>query len=280
MTTQICLLEAQVRGTADAGADNVKCAYATYNASGHALNSGSGSGSASDLDHAHDAVHGTSSDPARSRPAAADSTANNIAWDGSHRRQAGLDLHRFADLLIELGFVNAINLDGGASAAAVVNGSLVSSPTERCADTSIMTVQVSYGSFGAFKLMRAESLVLFVARSSADKDFSYRSHLLHILAHQFLSTNYTRARGRSYRSLACTIATTRPSFTRRQHSSPNAPRPARPPPCLSRCRFSSCCCSRPLCLCSSAAPYRSCRPASAANLTYCSRRRESGACCQ
>ncbi len=141
MTTQICLLEAQVRGTADASADNVKCAYATYNASGHALNDGSGA-SAVDLDHAHDAMHGTSSDPARARPTGADSTANNIAWDGSHRRQAGLDLHRFADLLIELGFVNAINLDGGASAAAVVNGSLVSSPTERCADTSILTVQV------------------------------------------------------------------------------------------------------------------------------------------
>ena len=175
MTTQICLLEAQVRGTADASADNVNCAYATYNASGHALNGGT---SAADLDHAHDAMHGTSSDPARARPTGADSTANNIAWDGSHRRQAGLDLHRFADLLIELGFVNAINLDGGASAAAVVNGSLVSSPTERCADTSILTVQVWRRGCWRFKRTSENQSMLYPLLLQYSRAYVCHDHLL------------------------------------------------------------------------------------------------------
>jgi N-acetylglucosamine-1-phosphodiester alpha-N-acetylglucosaminidase len=51
----------------------------------------------------------------------------------------GMRLTEFADLLIEHGFVNAINLDGGGSATTVVNGTPVSElsdscPVEACTD--------------------------------------------------------------------------------------------------------------------------------------------------
>lgn len=42
----------------------------------------------------------------------------------------GLDLDQFAELLIGMGLVNAINLDGGGSSTSVVNGSVVSASSE------------------------------------------------------------------------------------------------------------------------------------------------------
>ncbi|CAH1779727.1 unnamed protein product [Owenia fusiformis] len=44
----------------------------------------------------------------------------------------GINLWEFADLLIEFGVVNAINLDGGGSATAVINQTLVNYPSDEC----------------------------------------------------------------------------------------------------------------------------------------------------
>lgn len=41
-----------------------------------------------------------------------------------------IDLNGFADLLVTLGLINAVNLDGGGSATAVVNGSVVNYPSD------------------------------------------------------------------------------------------------------------------------------------------------------
>eukprot|EP00033_Pygsuia_biforma_P002378 GCRY01002632.1.p1 GENE.GCRY01002632.1~~GCRY01002632.1.p1 ORF type:complete len:556 (+),score=63.38 GCRY01002632.1:193-1860(+) len=46
--------------------------------------------------------------------------------------QRGIDLTSFATLLIDHGFVNAINLDGGGSATAVVNGTVVNYVSDHC----------------------------------------------------------------------------------------------------------------------------------------------------
>lgn len=48
--------------------------------------------------------------------------------------QDGLDLFTLADLMIELGFVQAVNLDGGGSSATAINGVLASLPSDRCPD--------------------------------------------------------------------------------------------------------------------------------------------------
>lgn len=42
-----------------------------------------------------------------------------------------MSLYEMADVLLEYGFVNAINLDGGGSATYVVNDTLVNYPTDR-----------------------------------------------------------------------------------------------------------------------------------------------------
>jgi hypothetical protein len=116
VTTQICLLQSQVKGNEGSNAD-VKCVYGVYNSTtGH-----------------------RTGEPSPDIPTLPPHT--NVVFDGTHRRQAGLDLPRFADMLIQLGFVNAVNLDGGSSATAVVNGSLVSSPTEQCEATSVVSEQ-------------------------------------------------------------------------------------------------------------------------------------------
>ncbi|BFZ19226.1 hypothetical protein BsWGS_22265 [Bradybaena similaris] len=49
---------------------------------------------------------------------------------------AGVDLHKFAGLLIELGLVNAINLDGGGSTTTLINGTLVNYPSDQCTNSS------------------------------------------------------------------------------------------------------------------------------------------------
>lgn len=42
-----------------------------------------------------------------------------------------MDLREFAKVLKEIGFVNAINLDGGGSATSVLNDTLVSYPSDQ-----------------------------------------------------------------------------------------------------------------------------------------------------
>ena len=65
----------------------------------------------------------------------ADGTALLLAIDGIEGTSAaaGADLEEFADLFIEMGAVHAMNLDGGGSTTAVLNGSVFNSP--HCADT-------------------------------------------------------------------------------------------------------------------------------------------------
>ena len=56
--------------------------------------------------------------------------------DGLHGRDRptrGIDLRSLANILIELGFVNAINLDGGGSSTTVLNDQMVSYPSDICA---------------------------------------------------------------------------------------------------------------------------------------------------
>ncbi|RHZ70698.1 hypothetical protein CDV55_102137 [Aspergillus turcosus] len=50
--------------------------------------------------------------------------------------QDGIDLFTLADMMVELGFIQAINLDGGGSSDTSVNGVLVSSPSDRWAGDS------------------------------------------------------------------------------------------------------------------------------------------------
>ncbi|XP_014671771.1 PREDICTED: N-acetylglucosamine-1-phosphodiester alpha-N-acetylglucosaminidase-like [Priapulus caudatus] len=54
--------------------------------------------------------------------------------DGKTYHDRGVNLWEFAQLLIELGAVNAVNLDGGGSATMVVNGSVINYPSDACAD--------------------------------------------------------------------------------------------------------------------------------------------------
>ena len=53
-----------------------------------------------------------------------------------------MSLHSFADILIQLGAVNAINLDGGGSETAVVNGTLVNHPSDMC--PGLMSVIITW----------------------------------------------------------------------------------------------------------------------------------------
>jgi len=57
-----------------------------------------------------------------------------IQYDGQSYDH-GPNLRQLADMLVDNGFVNAINLDGGGSATFVVNGSVVSELTDRCNQT-------------------------------------------------------------------------------------------------------------------------------------------------
>lgn len=52
------------------------------------------------------------------------------ATSGSIRR--GIDLYTLADLMIQLGAINAINLDGGGSSTAVQNSQCINMPTDPC----------------------------------------------------------------------------------------------------------------------------------------------------
>jgi exopolysaccharide biosynthesis protein len=42
----------------------------------------------------------------------------------------GMSLDAFVQMLLDMGFVNAVNLDGGGSATSVINGSVVSASAE------------------------------------------------------------------------------------------------------------------------------------------------------
>lgn len=42
-----------------------------------------------------------------------------------------MTLYEFADVLLDYGFVQAINLDGGGSTTLIINGTLVNHPTDK-----------------------------------------------------------------------------------------------------------------------------------------------------
>ncbi|XP_076470392.1 N-acetylglucosamine-1-phosphodiester alpha-N-acetylglucosaminidase-like [Babylonia areolata] len=58
-----------------------------------------------------------------------------VQVDGKTDKQ-GVDLYELATILKELGFVNAINLDGGGSATSVVNGTVVNYPSDACVNST------------------------------------------------------------------------------------------------------------------------------------------------
>ena len=58
--------------------------------------------------------------------------------DGKTWSSRGIDLYHMADLLVKLGAVNAVNLDGGGSSSMVINGTLVSLPSDTCPYSDMM----------------------------------------------------------------------------------------------------------------------------------------------
>ena len=55
-----------------------------------------------------------------------------LVMDGASTFQKGPNLHEMAQMMIQLGAVNAINLDGGGSSTAIENGTLVNYVSDRC----------------------------------------------------------------------------------------------------------------------------------------------------
>ncbi|CAC5405860.1 NAGPA [Mytilus coruscus] len=51
----------------------------------------------------------------------------------------GMTLYEFADVLLDYGFVQAINLDGGGSTTLIINGTLVNHPTDKCENDTRFT---------------------------------------------------------------------------------------------------------------------------------------------
>jgi hypothetical protein len=79
----------------------------------------------------------------------------------------GMSLYEFADFAKELGFVSAINLDGGGSATMTVNHTLVSEPSWKCArvrafDAHIQSMQRA--------LLHGEGLTPFLPTSSKEQE--------------------------------------------------------------------------------------------------------------
>lgn len=63
----------------------------------------------------------------------ADGSLFSMVVDGVETEDIGLDLYEFADVLIAAGALHAVNIDGGGSSDAVLNGRVWSRPT--CEDT-------------------------------------------------------------------------------------------------------------------------------------------------
>ncbi|XP_041377182.1 N-acetylglucosamine-1-phosphodiester alpha-N-acetylglucosaminidase-like [Gigantopelta aegis] len=57
-----------------------------------------------------------------------------IQVEGKTGTNAGVSLWEFADILLDYGLVNAINLDGGGSSTMVVNQTVINYPTDKCED--------------------------------------------------------------------------------------------------------------------------------------------------
>lgn len=70
----------------------------------------------------------------------ADGSVRVVQLNGK-TNQRGIDLVSFADLLIENGFVNAINLDGGGSATTAINGTAVSELSDECPTDECLTTR-------------------------------------------------------------------------------------------------------------------------------------------
>ncbi|UJR11184.1 hypothetical protein I4U23_015365 [Adineta vaga] len=60
-----------------------------------------------------------------------------LVMDGTSSYKKGPNLHEMAQLMIDLGAVNAINLDGGGSSTAIENGSLVNYVSDSCPGSDI-----------------------------------------------------------------------------------------------------------------------------------------------
>ncbi len=63
-----------------------------------------------------------------------------VTVDGRQSSSAGMSLSEFADLMIEIGCYQALNLDGGGSTTMVVSGEVVNSPSDSAGERAVANV--------------------------------------------------------------------------------------------------------------------------------------------
>jgi hypothetical protein len=66
-----------------------------------------------------------------------------LVVDGRQPESRGVNLHELAEILVELGAVDALNLDGGGSATFVVNDTLLNRPTGGTSQREVMSALVT-----------------------------------------------------------------------------------------------------------------------------------------
>ena len=60
-----------------------------------------------------------------------------VTVDGRQETSVGMSLQELAELMLELGAVDALNLDGGGSTTAVVRGEIASSPSDASGERTV-----------------------------------------------------------------------------------------------------------------------------------------------
>ena len=65
------------------------------------------------------------------------STVFFITVDGRQESSSGMTLEEFADLMIEEGIYQGLNLDGGGSTTMVINNKIVNSPSDQTGERKV-----------------------------------------------------------------------------------------------------------------------------------------------
>ena len=68
-----------------------------------------------------------------------------VVVDGRQRESRGVSLVELADIMLELGSVEAVNLDGGGSSTLVVDGKLVNRPLGSQSERQVMSALLILG---------------------------------------------------------------------------------------------------------------------------------------
>jgi exopolysaccharide biosynthesis protein len=66
-----------------------------------------------------------------------------LVVDGRQPESRGVNLRELAEIMLDLGAVDALNLDGGGSATLVVNGTLLNRPTGGTSQREVMSALVT-----------------------------------------------------------------------------------------------------------------------------------------